>query len=84
MIGPTVGMVILVNTGNPPYPPDDSALTIRAIFIRPLLSGAGVARGAGWEVVATGRHPASTSYLAAPRPCAALVNTPAWSHAMWH
>ena len=36
MIGPIVGMVILVNTGNPPYPPGDSALTIRAIVYPPI------------------------------------------------
>jgi len=42
MIGPTVGMVILVNTGNRPYPKDDSALTIRADFYPPIaLRGAG-------------------------------------------
>jgi len=41
MIGPTVGMVILVNRGNPPYPPDDSALTIRADFYPSIDHGRG-------------------------------------------
>ena len=51
MIGPTVGMVILVNRGNPPYPSDDSALTIRADFYPPINLRAG---GALWRGVVGG------------------------------